>query len=305
MPFAALRPRRLARLIERLRPDVVHSLEFQRAAYLTLEAKQLMRGRLPRWIATNYGSDIYWFSRFPEHEKRIRAVLRECDFYTCECHRDVVLARKLGLTKPVPLVSPNAGGIDLEDARRLCAAGPVSTRRLIAVKGYESWHGRGLVALRAIELAEDALRGYEIAVTLASPAVAARARELRAEGLDITVLPSLAHREVLRVYGRARASLALSATDGLSTSTLEAVAMGAFPIQSNSSCLDEWVENGRTGFLVDAEDAEGAAAALRRALGDDRLVDGAAAANAAVVRARLDERLLKPKAIELYCTVTE
>jgi glycosyltransferase involved in cell wall biosynthesis len=304
MPFARLRPRRLARLIELLQPDVVHSLEFQCAGYLTLDAKRLVRGRFPRWIATNWGGDIHWFSRFPEHERRIRAILQECDFYTCECHRDVVLARRLGLTSPVPLVSPNAGGIDVDAARRGWASGPVSARRLVVVKGYDNWHGRGTVAMRAVELAANALDGYEVAVTLAAPTVATRAAELRAQGVNVTVLPSLPHAEVLRLYGRARVSLALSATDGLSTSTLEAVAMGAFPVQSNSSCLDEWVRDGETGLLVDGEDAEGAAAALRRALADDPLVDAAAEANAAVVRERLDERVLRPKAVELYRIAT-
>jgi glycosyltransferase involved in cell wall biosynthesis len=304
MPFARVRPRRLARLIERLRPDVVHSLEFQCAGYLTIDAKRHVRGRFPSWIATNWGSDVHWFSRFPEHERRIRAILQECDFYTCECHRDVVLARRLGLTKPVPLVSPNAGGIDVDEARRMWACGRVSSRRLIAVKGYDNWHGRGLVAMRAVELAGDALSGYEVAVTSAAPTVASRAAELRAQGLKVTVLPSLPHRELLRLYGRARVALALSVTDGLSTSTLEAVAMGAFPVQSSSSCLDEWVNDGETGLLIDAEDAEGAAAALGRALADDRLVDAAAEANAAVVSERLDERILQPRAIELYRIAT-
>lgn len=302
MPFARLRPSGLARLIDRLRPDIVHSLEIQSSGYLTLAAKRLVHGSFPRWIATNWGSDIYWFARFPEHEARIRTVLRECDFYTCECHRDVKLARDLGLLAPVPLVGPNAGGMDLDALRDAWAPGAVSSRRVIVVKGYDDWHGRGSVALEAVRLAQDAVRGYEVAVTLAAPAVVAKAAELRKGGINVTLVPRLPHEGILRLYGHARVLLGLSATDGISTSALEAVAMGAFPVQSNTSCLDEWVRDGTTGFLVDAEDAGQAATALQRAIHEDALVDAAASANAVVVRERLDDRVLRPKAVNLYRT---
>jgi glycosyltransferase involved in cell wall biosynthesis len=301
MPFAGMRPRRLARLVERLRPDVVHSLEFQSAGYLTLAGKRLTRGGFPPWIATCWGSDINWFSRFPDHEERIRAVLSQCDLYLCECHRDVALARRLGLTAPA-VVTPSAGGIDAAAARRNWQPGPVSSRRMVVVKGYENWHGRGLIALRAVELAADVLDGIEVVVTLAAPSVASEAEKLRKRGINVTVLPTMSHAAVMALYGQARVSLALSAADGLSTSTLEAVAMGAFPVQSRTSCLGEWVDDGKTGFLVEAEDPELAAEALRRALTDDALVDTAAERNAAVVRARLDESVLRPRAVELYRT---
>ena len=45
----------LARTIRRLKPDLVHSLEFQHAGYLALEARRRIRRGFPPWIATNWG----------------------------------------------------------------------------------------------------------------------------------------------------------------------------------------------------------------------------------------------------------
>ena len=64
------RAQRLARLIEKLRPDIVHSLQMQGASYLTLEAKRILdeRGvKFPKWIYSSWGSDIYLFGAQPEH----------------------------------------------------------------------------------------------------------------------------------------------------------------------------------------------------------------------------------------------
>src|SRR5438105_6058377 len=71
--------KRLARLIRRLRPDVVHSLEMQRCGYVTLEARRQL-DRFPVWVYSSWGSDLYHFSQRPEHLDRIRGVLRGCEF---------------------------------------------------------------------------------------------------------------------------------------------------------------------------------------------------------------------------------
>ncbi|MBA4385879.1 MAG: hypothetical protein C0410_14165, partial [Anaerolinea sp.] len=47
-------------------PDILHSLEFQHSAYLTLPVIEKLRRQMhnpPRWIVTNWGSDVYLFGR--------------------------------------------------------------------------------------------------------------------------------------------------------------------------------------------------------------------------------------------------
>ena len=291
----------LRRLMRQLKPDMVHTLEFQHAGYLMLEARTRLHGARPPWIAGNWGSDIYLFGKLPLHATRVRAILEACDYYTCECERDVRLALDMGLKGTALPVLPNAGGFDLELAGRLRAPGPTSARRTIVLKGYQHWAGRALVGLHAIELCAAELHGYRVVIPLASPEVQLAA-ELLAQrtGLNIEVFPRCAYEEMLRLYGRARIYLGLSISDAISQSMLEAIVMGAFPIQSCTACADEWVADGQNGMIVPPEDPQAVAVALRRALTEDALVDQAADYNARLARDRLDIRVVQPKAVALY-----
>lgn len=294
-------PQRLARIIARHKPDLVQSLEFQHSGYLALEAKKILRAGFPPWVATNWGSDIYVFGRLAEHRDRIREVLDACDIYSCECRRDVELAREFGFEGEVLPVFPNAGGFDLDRVRELRLPGPPSARRVILVKGYQGWSGRALVAVRAIELCAADLEGYTVVVHTADPDVELAARLMQAQtGIPVRVIPRVSHDEMLRWHGRARMSIGVSISDAISTSMLEAMVMGSFPVQSWTSCADEWVEDGRTALLVPPNDPEPVAAAIRQVLADDALVDLAAEANWATARARLDARVIKPQVVAMY-----
>jgi len=261
--------------------DIVHSLEFQHAGYLTLKALARLQDWRPIWIATNYGSDISLLGRAPEHAVRIREILSRCDYYSAECQRDVALAREFGLCKPVFTVCPNSGGIDMELASRLRTAGPTSARRVIAVKGYQHFAGRALTALQAIDLVREHLHDYRVCIFSPFPEVRQEAERLRSQrGIDVECLPErVPHEDILRLHGRARVSIAISVGDGISTALLEAMAMGSFPIQTCTACADEWIIDGKSGFIVRPDELEQIAARLLRALTEDGLVDNAASLN--------------------------
>jgi glycosyltransferase involved in cell wall biosynthesis len=236
----------------------------------------------------------------------VRAVLGACDFYSCECERDVQLAREFGFAGSVLPVVPNSGGYDLERAVELRSPGKTSTRRLVLLKGYQNWAGRALVALRAIELAADALRGYRIAIYGASTRDVRIAAELlrQSTSLDIELVPPLPYQDMLRLFGQARVAVGLSISDAISTLVLESMVMGAFPIQSCTSCASEWVTDGKTGMLVSPNDPEPVAAAIRRAVTNDPLVNSAAEENLRVARARLDAGRIREIAIQMYETAS-
>jgi glycosyltransferase involved in cell wall biosynthesis len=299
---SAHRAERLAGLIAGLSPDVVHSLEIQHAGYLTLEASRRMGRPFPPWIVTNWGSDIYLFGRLAEHAQKIREVLAGCDYYSCECLRDVALAKSFGFAGTVFPVFPNAGGFDLPEIARLRQQGPASARRAVMLKGYQHWGGRALAGLRALERCADRLGGYEVWIYSATPDVAVAAELfMQSTGVRVVLLPKgTPHRDILSRHGRARISIGLSISDAISTSLLEAMAMGSFPIQSWTACADEWIEDGRTGLLVPPDDPEAVEAAIRRALSDDGLVDRAAEENLRVTASRLDRERIRPMAVGIY-----
>lgn len=299
-------PRVLARLVSRLKPDLVHSLEFQHCGYLTLAAKDRSGPGFPKWMATNWGSDIYHYRTHEPHRQQISRLLRSVDFYSCECERDVGLARELGLTAPVMPVMPNTGGFDLQVVGTLRDFAPASVRRIIMVKGYQHFAGRALTALEALERCIPELAGYCIVVYSPSHEVLQRVRDLREYlGVDIKVLPHTSHEHMLQMFSRARIYLGISVSDAISTSLLEAMATGAFPIQTNTSCCNEWIKDGISGFEVPADNSAVIADRIRRALADNELVDRAAAVNWEMVQERLDERVLREKAQQIYRSVLE
>jgi hypothetical protein len=147
--------KQLRNVIVSLQPDLIHSLEIQAAGYLTLEAKNKFHGKFPPWIVTNWGSDIFLFGKLQRHKEKIHDVLASCDYYSCECERDVKLALEFGFSKTVLPVFPNTGGFELRQLEKLRHEILPSSRKVIMLKGYQHWAGRALTGLRALERCED------------------------------------------------------------------------------------------------------------------------------------------------------
>ncbi len=76
--------------------------------------------------------------------------------------------------------------------------------------------------------------------------------------------------------------------------------MGAFPIESQTSCADEWICNGQTGLIVPPEDPGPVGDAILRAALDDELVDNADRENQHIVAERLERHNLHRKIMEMY-----
>jgi glycosyltransferase involved in cell wall biosynthesis len=295
-------PQVLAELIRALKPDLIHSMEFQHCGYLVLAARDILGARgFPPWLATNWGSDIYLFGRYPNHATEIRRLLAAADLYSCECRRDLALAREFGFYGPELPVLPNSGGMDLKRLEPLRDPTPPSRRKLIMVKGYDHFAGRAMISLAVLERFAERLRGHRIVLFSVGARPRVRALELKARGvLDIEVIDAATHDEILARFGQARIYLGISISDAISTSVLEAMAMGAFPIQTNTSCCEEWFEDRVGGFAIPPDDFEVICDRFARALNDDALVDSAAPLNRAVIDARLSKDVVGPQVRELY-----
>ena len=291
----------LSRVIRKLRPDIIHSIEMQAAGYLTMDVRRKYAGQFPPWIYSSWGSDLYFFGRYPKHQARIREVLASCDYYIADCQRDVELAAKYGFRGHSLGVFPAAGGYDISDMRRWVQPGPVSSRRVIALKGYMGWAGRANVALQALELCSESLKGYKVALYLASPKVRRMARHAASiTGAPFTILPPSPNQEIIKLMGSSRIAIGVNVTDGTPASLLEAMAMGAFPIQSDTVSSGEWIKHGENGLLVPPEDPQAIAAAIQRALSDDSLVDRAAEINSRLILERIDRSVIQPRIIAMY-----
>ena len=297
--------KRLINVIHKVNPDFVHSLEIQAAGYLVLDAKRQFNGNFPPWLVTNWGSDIYLFGRLQEHNERLRDVLANCNYYSCECERDINLAKKFGFNGQVMPVFTNTGGFDLSKLIIERAKVPTSSRKVILLKGYQNWAGRALVGLRALERCIDLLGGYEIYIYSASPDLELAAKLFEeAHGVSIKIIPdNTSHKDMLSLHANARVSIGLSISDGVSTSFLEAIVMGSFPIQSCTACANEWIEHGVGGMIVPPEDPDIVEINIRKALTDDKLVDKAAEYNWKVIEQKLCKEMVRINAVSIYQSI--
>ena len=296
--------KRLIKVINRINPDLIHTLETQHSGYLLLDSLPYLK-RKSIWWHTNWGSDFLIYSKFKDHNIKISSLLSKIDYYSCECQRDLDLALKLGYFNDVHPVYPNTGGFHIDKLIQIKSTCFLpSKRKSIILKGYQGWAGRALVAFRALEKCVDILNDYNIYVfsnTLSNDIVLASKLFEANHGINVTLVPEdTAHDEILRLQGLSRIYIGLSIGDGISTSLLESMAMGSFPIQSCTACAEEWIENDISGFIVPPEDPDIIELAIRRALIDDDLVDKASYINFKTIENKAEYHNLKNITINSY-----
>jgi hypothetical protein len=297
------RGRLVRNLIQKLKPDLIHVVEFQHAGYILLRAlSKPFPGQRPKVMSSNYGSDIYWFRKFPNHKRKISALLKVTNHYTSECARDITLAKELGFNGTSTLI-PNTGGVSEELLARDQNGSDASSRRLLVLKGYQNKFGQALQGVGSLFRLRQSLRGFEIVSVSTNIITAVSLVVLKIfSGLKISLhlKGALTNTEVLSLMSRARVYVGLSKSDGISTSLLEAMAMGAFPIQTGTSCASEWFENGKSGAIVALGKNDEIDEWIRKAVSDDHLVDKAQQINASTILERYTRSVMASKVEDLY-----
>jgi len=291
----------LRRLITQQEFDLIHVLELQHAGYLLLGTK--LAPSLPKVFITNWGSDIYWFQQFPKHKQKIIQLLKIASFYSAECHRDIDIVRQLGYTGKTMPVIPNSGGINLDELPRDSL--PPSQRKKIMIKGYTGFVGRAIIALKACELAADHLQEYEIVVYSASLKARIRAIKLRRfHKIRVTILKKrIPHHEMLKHFSEARVYIGISLSDGISTSLLEAMATGCYPIQTDTSCANEWLST-ISGSIVMHNSISLITNALVKAIQADDFVDQSAITNFETISLKASVSSIRSVAQTFYHQIT-
>lgn len=295
-----LRSRSLTRILKKTKFDYVHALEIQGAGYLAENALREINNK-PKLILTNWGSDIFYFQSIPEHLKKIRFALKAADFYSAECVRDYRLAKLYGFTgKELPCI-PNAGGFD-ESEFNLPKI-KTSERNGIVVKSYGGRFGRGNLAIEAISdilPTNPKISVYFYSVTKDLEESVSKLKHAYPDRVNFSTLNRpLTHEKLREIFLNSRIYIGCSISDGISTSFLEALIYGAYPIQTDTSCANEWVEKGIKASLVSLE-INSVKATLETALIDNGLVDHAFAENLEVARRELTRKKIKILALQFY-----
>jgi glycosyltransferase involved in cell wall biosynthesis len=282
--------------------DVIHSHETQHAGYLSDLAIRKSSNQ-PKHILSIWGSDLYWFQQFKKHRTKIRGVLEQTNQLILECERDIELAYELGYKGYEPILTSASGGFDITEVELGRHSQPTSERKTILIKGYTGFVGRADLALKAIEELSTDLKDFKITVYSTD----ARTRQIikrlrRTTDLTITSFKKheLSHSSMLALFRESRIHIGISESDGMPGSLREAMLNGCFPIQTDTSCGNEWIRHLETGLLVSTKRSTDIVNAIRVAIQDDSLVDSAAKANLAIMQARLAGNKLHTKVGTVY-----
>ena len=303
----------LVKTIRDLEPDIIHSLglnvNWTNICSIMFEAKKALGRKFKTpWVYSTWGSDLDYYARIDKNNyKEVSKIMRQCDYQLAECKRDKDLARKMGFKGEFLGNFPGGGGLVKSQITKHKSLLPPSKRKNILIKGRDNNCpncdpiGRAMVALKAIELSQDYLKGYHIYIFQPSENVSQYVQKLQREtDLDITLLPFVSYDKLLSIMGKSRLFISITINDGLPNSLVEAMTLGVFPIHSNLDSLDEWIRHNKTGLLVPPEDINKTAKAIQKALGDDNLVDIAQRLNADLVDAKLTNQVVRPRVLTMY-----
>jgi len=296
--FRKDRSKVLQKVIKSRKYDYIHALEIQHAGYILLGALEEIQSD-SQLIVTNWGSDIYYFSQFPSHEKKIRRLLQHVGKYSAECSRDYDLATELGFRGNFMEVIPNSYSFTPPKINSM----PSSSRLQVTGKCYGGQFGLGKIV---IECVEEVLRiNQEVQIFLYSVTqdLEATVKELvnkfpgrvRYAGIK----DSLSHGSLLAEFANSRVYIGASRSDGISTSFLEAMSQGAYPIQTNTSCASEWILKGCMGSVVGTSKAE-ILEAIMISIEDDALVNQAQIQNPKVLEINTEQKHLNKIAQSFY-----
>ena len=114
-----------------------------------------------------------------------------------------------------------------------------------------------------------------------------------------TLRKPISHGQLEDIFAMSRIYIGCSISDGVSTSFLEALTKGVYPIQTNTSCAGEWIDKGVIASLIDL-DVEKLNEALHLAITDDELVDLAAKKNLDITNKLLTSDKVAPIAQKFY-----
>ncbi|MBC3757764.1 glycosyltransferase family 4 protein [Hyunsoonleella sp. SJ7] len=265
----------------KIRPDVVHSF----ALYVSCSPILKVMNKYPeiKWIYSAWGSDLFYFQHKSSYLRDIKNVLPRVNYLFADCKRDVALAQNFGFKGRVLGVYPGGGGYPNERYEPYVL--PPSQRNLILIKGYQGRSGRAIPVLKAIAKLNSELKPYQLAIFGVDEEVENFIeREDGLRSLDLRIYKKsefLNHFELMKLMGQALIYIGNSNSDGMPNTLLEAIIMGAFPIQSNpGGATAEVINHGRNGLLIqDCEDDNQISKLIKIAVSDKKLVETAFKAN--------------------------
>ena len=288
---------KLEQIIKEIQPDVIHSFEMQSCSYPIL--KTINKFPKLKWIYSCWGSDLYYYQQYSSHFKKIKKVLFRVNFLHTDCERDYKLAKGLGFNGKYLGVIPGGTGYKTNDLRRYKR--PIKDRKIILIKGYQNLFGRGLNVIKAIEKLQIETKNFSIVIFGAHKDVIQYVEKNQLP-FQVYHRHELAQAQLMELMGKALIYIGNNISDGMPNTLLEAIVMGAFPIQSNpGGVTEEIIHHGVNGFLIEnPENVNEIKDLIILAITNQLLMEKAFGINRDVAEKKLDYEANKIKVVGMY-----
>ncbi len=229
--------------------------------------------------------------------------LKRATFLITDCQRDFATAQKHQFSNQYLGVFPGNGGIFIPND----AIKKQEDRELIMVKGYDDQFGKALKVIQAVEkINASLLNSYRIIVYSADKVVIdaiKKSESFKKIKYEIYERDSFVENQLLlELMGNSVIHIANSISDGMPNALLEAMGMGAFPIQSNpGNVTEEVVTDNYNGFLIqNPYDSDEIANHIKLALQSLELRKKAQDFNTSFISTNYDRNLLHDKIVAIY-----
>ncbi|HZI92679.1 MAG TPA: glycosyltransferase family 4 protein [Patescibacteria group bacterium] len=155
--------------------------------------------------------------------------------------------------------------------------------------------------VKALHLLRQAGRKFRCTMAGGGPLMRERLEQIRRLDLSdvVTCTDYVPHETIRSLLRTADIYVSASASDGTSSSLLEAMACGLFPVVSRIRANEPWIRDGETGLFFQVGDAAGLGRALERALDDASLRERATLTNRALVQREANQKTNMNRLLEL------
>ena len=288
-------------LITDFQPDIVHCFEMRLAGFPIL--KVVEQNPKLNLIYSSWGSDLFFFEELGGTKHEVNRFLKRVNYLITDCKRDFRIATDNGFTNTFLGDYIGNGGLDIKKKD----IEPQQNRKTIIIKGYEDGVGKAIQIVEGIECLPASLFN-ELEIVFYSTDFILKERIEKStffKQLQVVIHVRgqfIANADLLKIMGRSVIHIANSISDGLPTSSVEAMGMGAFPIQSNPGGVsEEVITHGINGFLIeDPYNVSEIANSIKKALESETLRAQAQAYNISYVQEHFNRDLMKSKIVALY-----
>jgi glycosyltransferase involved in cell wall biosynthesis len=301
-----LEDRWLAMIVDKWRPDIIHTLGLDPASYTYYRVRNRFKlAGIGKWVVTARGGPEFLLKRMlPGEARKIREVFQSCDQFIADNHESYNYASEMGLesSKVSSLgVVPGTGGVDVDELSTLRREPASASRIIVYPKAYECPASKALPVFEALRLCWEKIRPCKIYMTAVIPETQMWFQTFPERIKSACYLkPRIPRKDLIQLMAKSRIMLAPSLSDGIPNTLYEAMAVGALPIVSPLDTIRSTVQNEKHVLFARNLYPQEISDALARAMTDDNLVDSCANVNFELVRKIANRKSTARKVVEYY-----